>query len=629
MCGIAGIMNASDPVACKHQLNAMSNSLAHRGPDGKGYWHSPENSIYLTHRRLSILDLSNDGAQPLQYLHYHLVYNGEIYNYKELKTTLQSVGYHFKSTGDIEVIPAAFDYWGEDFLHRLDGMFAFALYDSQQKRLKLVRDRFGQKPLYYFANYHQRGKMTGLWFASEMKALWAAGIPRIVNPTMLVNYLGLGMVNNPIVKTDTFYKNILSLPPGYLLDIQIKSEKSTLRRWYQPEHSIGHLNNSITENEMLEQLKQLLLSSVEKCLRSDVPVGTSLSGGLDSSSIVACIHQLKQTNHALAGWSNVCFSAIFPGFKKDESAFSAKVAEHFDLERFVITPNAADLLAKLDAVLYHQEEPMQSSSVFTQYMVYGLAKEEAVSVLLDGQGADEILAGYPKYSHWYLQQLLRTNYAAMQKEKSLLLANGMLEQWSLLHYPSAWLPVQTAALLKWKAIAQLNKSHLHPDFLAAHRDNNTLFKPTIRNVEDLLFFNTFNSGLEELLRYADRNSMAHSIEVRLPFLNHELVEFAFSLPSHLKIRNGYGKWALRTAIAPLLPDGIAWRSGKIGFEPPQAQWLKSKAMKLLITESRAWLVQEKILHKKVLDLPFEEKQAHENANYDWRYLNAAILLGMS
>lgn len=628
MCGIAGIITGREVSISQQRAQAMSDVLAHRGPDGKGIWQDANSRIYLLHQRLSIIDPTPASDQPLLYGNYVLVFNGEIYNYRELKMELQQKGYRFSSAGDGEVIPAAYDCWGNNCLHRFDGMFAFALFDTVRQRMLIARDRLGEKPLYFHARYAERGRLDYLVFGSEMKALWAGGAPRAVNNTLLCNYISLGFVQNPIVKTDTFFEGIQNLPPGYLLEIETDAMRFVMKRWYEPFKQIGHLSALETrdENKVTEQFHDILLRSVELRLRSDVPVGTSLSGGLDSSSIVAAIDVLKKKHGLVEGWANVCFSAVFPGFEKDETSWSERVAKQFGISQYLVQPEAGDLVKHFGEMMYYQEEPVQSSSAFAQFLVYRQAKEEAVSVLLDGQGADEIMAGYSRYSHWYLQQLLRSNRGAMQAEKKLLQENGMLEGWGFGNYLAAWLPHQTAQLLKWKAVRQQNKSPLHPDFLAASRDDNTLFKPHIRTLDDMLYFNTFQFGLEELLRYADRNSMAHSREVRLPFLSHELVEFVFSLPAHFKIRQGFGKWILRKAMDKYLPAEIVWRKGKVGFEPPQQQWLQQQDMQEMIRESRKNLARAGIILLSEINRPIAGMGAHEQGNYDWRYLCAATIL---
>ena len=628
MCGIAGIVTGRANGVTVAQAKAMSDSLAHRGPDGEGVWTDDEKCLFLAHRRLSIIDLTAASDQPLHYGNYVLIFNGEIYNYRELKNELKQKGYTFYSSGDAEVIPAAYDCWGNDCMHHFDGMFAFTLYDKVKKKMLLARDRFGEKPLYFHARYAERGRLDYLMFASEMKALWAAGAPRDINHTMMLNYISLGYVQNPIVKTDTFYKEILSLPPGYLLEVQTDAMRFTMKRWYEPFKRIGHASEDEIkdENKVIEKFHDLLMHSVQMRLRSDVPVGTSLSGGLDSSGIIAAIDVLKKKHAPTEGWANVCFSAVFPGYEKNEAEWSEKVALRFGISQYTVAPTEHDLVQLFGYMMYHQEEPVQSSSVMAQFSVYALAKEEAVSVLLDGQGADEILAGYSRYSHWYLQQMLRSNRNAMLEEKKLLQANHMLDEWGVKNYIAAWLPHQTAQLLKRRALQTQNQAPLTPEYVAAHQDINTLFKPEIRTLEDILYFNTFNFGLEELVRYADRNSMAHSREVRLPFLSHELVEFIFSLPAHFKIRQGFGKWILRQAMDRYLPNDVIWRKGKVGFEPPQQQWLQQKDMQAFIMDSRKKLADAGIILASELSRPIADKGAHANNNFDWRYLCTANLI---
>ena len=380
----------------------MADALQHRGPDSEGFWMNESQSVGFAHRRLCILDLSGGANQPFHYLHYTIIFNGEIYNYIELKEQLSKSGYHFSTTSDTEVIPAAYDCWGEDCLQHFDGMFAFALYDNNKQTLFIARDRFGEKPLYYYPVYAERGRFQQLLFASEIKALFSAGTPKNLNGTMMLNYLAIGYVQNPIKKTATFYNNILSLPPGNCLHIIPSQGKITMRKWYKPKLS----SISISEEEAIQQFADLFSSSVQKRLRSDVAVGTSLSGGLDSSSIVAAIHQLKNKE---TQWRNVAFTAGFIDFERDETAYSKEVSAAFNITQYLIEPTADDWVNYWQQLMYHQDEPVQSSSVLTQYLVYKTAKEKGITVLLDGQGADEILSGYKKYVHWFLQQLLVTD----------------------------------------------------------------------------------------------------------------------------------------------------------------------------------------------------------------------------
>ena len=602
----------------------MNNALQHRGPDGEGYWINEEQTLGFAHRRLSIIDLSAEAAQPMPYLHYSIMLNGEIYNYVELKNELEKKGYTFRTQSDTEIIPAAFDAYGIDCLQKMDGMFAFALYNKKNKELIIARDRFGEKPLYYHAEYIHRGRFEYFVFASEMKALWTYGLQRKLNGTAMLNYLGPGYLQNPQKKTDTFFSNILSLPPSHYLTIQPDEGRVQMKRWYKPDKKIEAINKG--EDEIIKSFQNLFFTSVERRLRSDVKIGTSLSGGVDSSSVLAAIHHLKQKNNLPRQWSNLAFTAVFPGFVKDESEWSRRVANHFNITQHTIAPSYKDLEKHWNNFIYHQEEPVQSSSAFTQFMVYKLAKENDVTVLLDGQGADETLAGYAKYVHWYLLHLFRNDFAAFKKEKHLLAQNNFLEQWDFKNYAAAFFPEATAKKLQHNAYKQINKHpFLNKEFTAAHTNIDSLQKPVVKGLEDILYYNTFHFGLEELLRYADRNSMAHSVEVRLPFLFYELVEFIFSLPSSYKIKNGFTKWILRQSMQNILPHEIVWRTGKIGYEPPQQQWMQQPALQQMIMESRSKLVKEKVLNKNVMAAPLSATDAHNPDNNDWKYLNAAAL----
>ena len=622
MCGIAGIISLYENSVQQECLKPMADTLKHRGPEGENYWVNDEETIGFAHRRLRILDLSENANQPFHYLHYTVVFNGEIYNYKELKDELGKYNYTFTTTCDTEVIPAAYDYWGKDCLHHFDGMFAFALYDERRKEIFIARDRFGEKPLYYYADYDGK-KLKQFVFASEIKALWAKGFKKKINLTMLLNFITLGYTQNPANASETFYSNVSSLPQSHYISIVLAQNKMEIKKWYALKiHYLSFKN----QNAVIEKFADLFIASVNCRLRSDVPVGTSLSGGIDSASVLAAIHSLKQKNNFAGTWSNVAFTAIFPAFEKSEAANSKTVAEYFDMAQFITTPSAKDCAAHFQELMYYHDEPVQSSSVLTQFLVYSLAKEKNITVLLDGQGADEILSGYKKYSQWYLQQLLKKTFSTFRKEKKLLAENNLLEAWNWKNYAAAFFPGLTKKFLEKKAYkAQTNHPYINSNFFRQSINKNSLQKPLIKNLEDNLYYNTFQFGLAELLRYADRNSMAHSREVRLPFLNHKLVEFVFSLPSSYKIKNGFTKWILRKAMSNFLPQAIVWQKNKIGYEPPQQEWMRSKQLQEMIRESRRKLVQQNILAKEILNEPIQALSAHSAGNYDWYYLSAASL----
>lgn len=622
MCGIAGIISADPAQVSMRILKTMSDILAHRGPDGEGFWIHEDGHCGLAHRRLSILDITPKAAQPLHYMHYTTMLNGEIYNYMELKEILKKQGYQFFTDGDTEIIPAAFDYWGKDCLHHFDGMFVFVLYDNHSHELFIARDRFGEKPFYYIVEKKHDNFFEKFVFASEMKALWATGIPREYNGERLLQYLALGKVTGFPDKENTFYKNIFTLPQGHSISIKTKAGKLEIEQWYNPDLEFRIQEKD--ENNIVNQFTDLLETSVSRRLRSHVDTGTSLSGGIDSATVAALIHGLNDSG---TFWKNTAFTASFPGFEKDELSKSKEVASFLQMQQEVLYPSENDWAENFEKIMYHQEEPLQSSSVLTQFMVYKKAKEKNIIVLLDGQGADEMLGGYTKYTRWYLQELLREDKSLFTREKKLLYENEFLENWDARDYAMAALPVvaNTAlkAIEKWKI---KNTGFIQKDFYAMYKDNVTPRESMPASLSGQLAYSSFDSGLDELLRYADRNSMANSVEVRLPFLSHELVEFVFSLPSSFKIKNGFTKWILRKSIEKKLPQHIIWAKGKIGYEPPQETWMKSKPIQEMISDARKKLVDHRVLNKAILQKPIIAKSAHAPGNIDWRFLCAASLL---
>jgi asparagine synthase (glutamine-hydrolysing) len=622
MCGIAGIISPNTFEVTKEQLKKMTDALAHRGPDGQAQWINQAGNVGLGHTRLSILDLTEAAAQPMHYLErYSIVYNGEIYNYIELKEVLFKRGYHFQSKSDTEVILAAYDYWKEDCIEYFDGMFAFAILDKKEQIIFAARDRFGEKPFYYVA------KDDLFVFASEMKAFWAIGIEKETDEKMLLNYLALGYVQNANNKEQTFFKNVYSLVPGSFMQLNIKTlQYHTHTYWDIDKDTV----RKISRGDAIEKFRELFTLSINRRLRSDVTVGTSLSGGLDSSSILATI------NHS--GGLIKTFSAIFKDFEKDESKhistvtdyLSAKKSYSGQIQNYFTEPSALGLIKDFEKLCYYQEEPFPSSSIYAQYKVFELAGQQQVKVLLDGQGADEILAGYHKYIHWYLQQLAAKNrFITAHKEKQQLLKNKLPFKWGIKNYLAAYLPAHAVIQLEQNEyMKSIKQPDINKDFVAAlqGREWEGIRKPIITKLNDILYFNTHTLGLEELLRFADRNSMAHGREVRLPFLSHQLVEFIFSLPADFKIHDGWTKWLLRKMMDKKLPDEIVWRKDKVGYEPPQKQWMHNETLQDYMHEAKRKLVNKGILQKDSLNKKIIPKAAHEENNFDWRYLCAAKIM---
>ncbi|MEP7373725.1 MAG: asparagine synthase (glutamine-hydrolyzing) [Chitinophagaceae bacterium] len=625
MCGIAGIIQANTDKYSIHHLKKMTDALAHRGPDGEGLWQNDNSTVQLGHRRLSIIDLSKAAAQPMHFIpssskrwaegnHYTLIHNGEIYNYIEIRRELEKEGYSFHTQSDTEVILAAYDFWYDECVEHFDGMFAFAIWDEKEQELFAARDRFGEKPFFYYFNKEE------FVFASEMKSLWAAGKERKANLQMLFNYITIGYVDNPERPEETFFENIFKLPPASRLYYKPSTGELTIEKYWDID--TNSRNKKISDTEAIEQFQNLFATSVKRRLRSDVSLGTSLSGGLDSSSIVAAISGLPSPDSRLQ-----TFTASFPGFEKDELPFSGKIASQFGLPQHISAVTDQSLIDNWENFLYHQEEPVGSSSAFAQYKVFELAKQHNVTVLLDGQGADETLAGYHKYYKWYWQELFQKRKLMHSGEITAARKIGIEEKFGFKNIIASLLPDLASVILEQQYLAYaLQQEDLTREFVKLQSKEAYYTTPALNNLNSLLYFNTCVHGLEELLRYADRNSMAHGREVRLPFLSHELVEFVFTLPSHFKIREGWTKWLLRQSMKQQLPPEIVWRKDKIGFEPPQKKWMQNPVLHEMIQEARKKLVKERILRPGVIAKPLQPAGAYEAEAKDWRYLAAAAII---
>lgn len=608
MCGIAGAFG----LKAVQQVCSAADALRHRGPEGAGFYQDPQVPFALAHSRLSIIDLSEATAQPLRYMNrYVIVHNGELYNYIEIKGQLQQNNYPFHTDSDTEVIVAAYACWGSECLHRFDGAFAFAIWDELEKTLFAARDRMGEKPLFFSINGNQ------FLFASEMKALWAAGIAKAASKSMLYNYLTLGYTINPYDKGATFFEGIQQLPPATSLQYKAGDANLLLKQYWK----VDIEEKSTEDGTAIETFRHLLSASVQRRLRSDVPIGTSLSGGLDSSTIVALCAAMAAPNY-----SHQCFTASFPGYAKDETAKAAAVAAQFHLQHHVVPVGVADVLGNMEAVSRQQEAPVQSASVLAQWQVYGAAKAAGVTVLLDGQGADELLAGYHRYYLWYWRELYAQKKLKSSGELKAASSHGVSGAFGLKQKAAALFPHFAASLWqKQKDFSASVQTGLHPHLIAAGKDAFAYAQPLLLSLNGVLHYNSFTYGLEELLRYADRNSMAHAVEVRLPFLSHELAEFLFTLPASFKIRNGWTKWLLRETVKNILPPDITWRTDKVGFEPPQRQWMQDAQVQRQIRLAKEILVSENVLLPSQLKQRVQAKDAHAASNMDWRYWSASYL----
>lgn len=621
MCGIAGIISLNQSKVGIDELKKMTNAIKHRGPDGDGHWTSDSGIVGLGHRRLSIIDLSHEADQPMHFNErYTIVFNGEIYNYIEIRERLKSKGYVFKTQSDTEVLMALYDEKKEKCLDELDGMFAFVIWDSFEKRIFAARDRFGEKPFYYAIHGGR------LYFASEMKALWTAGVPRDVDNEMMYNFIQYSLIHHLIDNSRTFFKGIFKLKAAHYFFLDSSQNivsVDPIRYWIIPEKPTI-LN--ISDEEALEQFRSLLFTSIKRRLRSDVPVGSSLSGGLDSSSIVCIINEINKSNKI----SQNTFSACFPGFEKDETKFIEMIVNNTNVKPHYVYPAQADFLENFETLIHHQEEPFGSGSIYAQFTVMKSAKENNVTVLLDGQGADEMLGGYHYYYNTYYRELESSKISGSDTIENLTTISGVNHNTSaakralrnaiVTYLPFVHKPIR--ALIHWYNSPK--SESFNQDFYNtfAHIDKGF---PDHMSLYDHLRYDLSFGNLENLLRFADRNSMANSREVRLPYLSHELCEFLMQLPSNFKIRNGWTKWIQRSSLESLMPTEITWRKDKIGYEPPQKAWMDDPYFKEMIISSKKELYRQGIITKAEANKPPQSNSAHTRGDNSWNFMMAGRL----
>lgn len=526
---------------------AVIDSVAHRGPDGRGWneFNSTQGPVVMAHRRLAVVDLSAAGHQPMSTEdgRFWVTYNGEIYNHIKIKKDLEVLGHHFKTKTDTEVLLKSYLQWGEDCLNKFNGMFAFVIWDDKEKKVFAARDRFGVKPLYY---YKQGSKIA---FSSEIKQFkhlpeWKS----ILHQEMANEYLEKGYCDH---RVETLYKNVFQLLSGHCLNSSSLLDSFDSFCWYSLKSHIKEVN--MTDNEAISHFKHLFEDSVSLRLHSDVSVGSCLSGGLDSSSIVSVIRAIQGNEQKIH-----TFSSVFPGHKVDETAYIEALVSKKKLILHKNHPSLEEFLEKVDAILYHQDLPFSGTSVFAQWKTFESAKKENIVVLLDGQGADESLLGYPG------------------------MLNGIV-----FDYAKNLNFVHLCKFLKWQS-AYNNQSvvntfifglqqrfpHIYR-MLIKFRNNKvnlTNCRP-LKTLTDVCLYH-FSNSLQTLLRYEDRNSMAFSRESRLPFLDYHVVEFILSLKINQRFKNTTTKWILREAMRDINIQSILDRKDKIGFATPEEDWLK-------------------------------------------------------
>ncbi|MCA1588539.1 MAG: asparagine synthase (glutamine-hydrolyzing) [Chloroflexi bacterium] len=576
MCGISGIATPG-AVADARLARAMVEGLAHRGPDSTGC--QDLGAAVLAQQRLSILDPTPSGFQPMESSdgRHWIVHNGEIYNFLELADELAAAGHEFRTETDTEVILAAYARWGTSCVERFNGIWAFALWDREQERLFLSRDRLGVKPLFYAEH---RG---GIAFASEIKGLLALpDVSRDPEPAAIRDFLLDAMVDH---SDRTFFRSVRRLPAAHNLVLD-RDARRTERYWGPPQ-----LSDDVafaprpSDGDLVEELRALLIDSVALQLRSDVELGSCLSGGVDSSSIVTIASGLRSgtlaRQRAHAERDALPQHAFFAEFREpgiDEREYVDAVVERTGVELHTVTPSADDFFDTLPSVMWHQDEPFGSASIIAQYHVMHLARETGVRVLLDGQGADELLAGYPRVRPTRLLGALR------RRDLGTIARLAPTEAASILR-SARRRPAYLASVLRHVSRAAARRV----PFLARRRQPGWAGPGTIEAesllrspeaVEDgtllaaTLWDEVARTSLPALLRYEDRNSMAFGIEARVPFLDHRVVELTMRMPDRLKIDGDRRKAALLDAMRGIVAPQVLARRDKIGFVPPQDRWLR-------------------------------------------------------
>ena len=578
-------------------LVRMTGRLRHRGPDDEGYLVgrfptgeavaaagaetvrplrmtlpaiedgalAQGSSLGFGHRRLSIIDCTPGGHQPMVWRDGALcvVYNGEIYNHIELRAELERKGHVFRTRSDTEVLLAAYAEWGAECLQRFNGMWAFCLWDRRHGQLFCARDRFGVKPFYF----RRDGALFA--FASEIKALLALrATPPAVNAAVAYDYLQSNLVEHT---PETMLVGIEQLPAGHHLIIDGDGAVRISRYYILACATDRAATDDAHVARLSGEYRDLLTDAVRLRLRTDVPLGSCLSGGLDSSSIVCALSEILRANGA--EMPQRTFTAAYDDPSVDERRFAAVVAAAARVHADYVFPSAGELWDELTALTWHQDEPFGSTSIYAQWCVMRAARRGGVTVMLDGQGADELLAGYVVYYPIFLKELLRRGRLGAFRNE--VRAAGIWSQrppWRLI---ARSLAAFYEPLLRRLPQPARGSHLLAGDFAGAYRQRHPQWQ-TVRSTTDLqqrLWADTTQFNLPQLLRYEDRNSMAFAIETRLPFLDYRLVEWCFRQPPSVKLHHGWTKYVARRGIVGLCPDSIVWRRDKLGFVTPEARWM--------------------------------------------------------
>lgn len=565
MCGIAGIIGGNHT---KEDLSIMLESIRHRGPDASLTFQ--EDICVLGHNRLSIIDLSSEANQPFsdESGRFQLIFNGEIYNYKELKTSIGD-RYEFKTSSDTEVLLATYMIFGKACLEKLNGMFSFAIWDSQTRKLFAARDRFGVKPFYYFRD------RENLIFASEIKAIHRL-VKKFPNEKTWANFLCYGSYGSP---EETFYKDIFQLPPGYFLEY--KEGKLQKHQWYNFESRIKEQPSDFdSETEIKKKYLELLEDTIKLRFRADVEVGFNLSGGVDSSLLLALVNHLHPSH-------NIKAYTFYTGDERyDELPWVEKMIERTGnpLEKVKLEVDEVPELAK--RVNYFQDEPFGGIPTIAYSKIFQKAAEDGVKVLLDGQGMDEQWGGYDYYS---------------RAGNDLIQGSGNVS------------PFLTDVLSQ--DFKKLSEKTEYP-------------RPFASGIQNLQYRDLFYTKLPRALRFNDRVSMEASTELREPFLDYRLVEMAFALPDSMKIRGNVHKYLLREIVKEYVPFEIV-EAPKRALQTPQREWLGNELrkfvdqqlVKLLSSDLSAWFDADTLWY----EWKAYQNGKQENSFYIWQWINVALL----
>lgn len=570
MCGIFGAVNMN---ISEEQALFCLNQIEHRGPDGYGLWQ--ENGVTLGHRRLAILDLTDNGKQPMSYAdeRYYLIFNGEIYNFLEIRSELEAKGYTFKSETDSEVILAAFIEWKEECQNKFNGMWTFAIWDRQQKKMFLSRDRFGVKPFYY-------GEFPegGLAFGSEMKVI----LPLIDEPK--ADMEAFALYRDKVHYEDQekcLIQGIKRFPAGHCA--WFEDGKLTIKRWWNTLDNLMEVPDSY--DEQVEMFRELFLDACKIRMRSDVTIGTALSGGLDSSASICAMADIARnggTGRMADDWQHA-YVACFPGTNLDESVYAKKVTDHLGIESTFL--DIEDTVSESELYKYiYQFEELYTNMQVPMIKIYEQERKYNTLVSIDGHGADELFGGYsfdiikaiPDASSKEIDQIVKT-YMDMNNDGDISTTSPEFKK-------------MRNALAREAKLKYFGKNILGKPQVRSAYMNHPAWKD-MDNLNKTLFVSAHETILPTLLRNYDRTSMINGVEIRMPFMDYRLVEFAFSIGWRSKVRNGFSKNIIRDAAAPFMPSDIAYRKGKIGFNAPILDWIKGpyKQMFTDIVSSRGFV----------------------------------------